>query len=216
MRYFLLAYVLITVAIVSIAGCRGTHFRKPPIFIFPDMKRQAKLRPQTDNVTLPGHLSSQLPVAGTIARGTPWQDTPINTGRVPGSTNVVETIPIPVTMGLLERGQQRFQINCSPCHGSAGDGKGITTKFGMAIIRNLQDPLIVAKPDGDLFSVITYGRGLMGPYGANVEVNDRWAIIAYLRALQRSRLAGIEDVRAGERVQIPSAPPVAPPAEAKK
>ena len=92
------------------------------------MDRQPKLRPQTRNNFFPDQLSSQLPVPGTIARGTAYEDSPANTGRITGTTNFVETIPVAVTEQLITRGRQRYQINCSPCHSAMGDGNGITKK----------------------------------------------------------------------------------------
>jgi mono/diheme cytochrome c family protein len=103
---------------------------------------------------------------------------------------------------LLERGQQRYQINCLPCHGPLGDGKGITSKFGMSGMANFHDQRLVNMPDGEIFNTITHGKNLMGPYGANVVVEDRWAIIAYVRALQRSQLASVEDVPEDKRSQF--------------
>jgi mono/diheme cytochrome c family protein len=95
----------------------------------------------------------------------------------------------------MERGRQRFTINCSPCHGQLADGNGITKKIGaMAVVANLHDKRLVEMTDGELFYVITNGRNNMGAYGPNVTIQDRWAIIAYLRALQLSQLASIDDV----------------------
>ena len=122
MRYFLLILGLSIVIVMTIAGRRfddgGSISRRPPIEIFPDMDRQPKLRPQTRNNFFPDQLSSQLPVPGTVARGTAYEDSPANTGRITGTTNFVETIPVPVTEQLITRGRQRYQINCSPCHGA--------------------------------------------------------------------------------------------------
>ncbi len=202
MRYFLLIFALLVVLVMGVAGKRGSMSRRPPIEVFPDMDRQPKLRPQTANGFFSDGLSSQLPVAGTVARNSPYEDSPANTGKISGTTNWVQTIPVPVTATLLARGQERFNINCSPCHGASGDGKGITTKFGMAVIADLHDGKtrkVVQQADGEIFNTITYGKGLMGPYGANVTIQDRWAIIAYLRALQRSHLASLEDVPADKR-----------------
>ncbi len=196
MRYFLLSFFLICVFVVSVAGFRGSTSRRPPIEMFDDMDRQLKLRPQKEFGFSADNRSSRLPVAGTIARGSHYEDTPALTGRIPGTTNGVDLIPIPVTRKLLQRGQERFQINCLPCHGALGDGNGITKKYGMAVVANLHEARIVKLPDGEIFNVITSGKGLMGAYGANVVPEDRWAIIAYLRALQRSRLASVEDVPA--------------------
>jgi mono/diheme cytochrome c family protein len=205
MRYFLVIFGLCVVIVVGVLGKRGEHFRKPSLYIFPDMEWQLKLRPQKDNAFFTNGLTSQLPVPGTIPRSAPLQtanglvypfeEAPVNTGRVTGTTNFVENNPLPITGQLLKRGQQRFQINCSPCHGATADGNGITKKIGaMAVVANLHDKRIVEMADGELFFVITNGRNLMGAYGANVTVEDRWAVIAYLRALQLARLGSIDDV----------------------
>jgi len=205
MRYFLVILGVCIVATMGILGKRGSHFRKPPLFIFPDMEWQLKLRPQKENGFFTNGLSSQLPVAGTIARSTPiqaaagavypYEESPVTTGRETGTTNFVENNPMRISAELLQRGQQRFTINCSPCHGATAEGNGITKKIGaMAVVANLHDKRIVEMADGELFYIIANGRNLMGAYGANVVVEDRWAIIAYLRALQLARLGTIEDV----------------------
>jgi len=196
MRYVLLVFVLAVALVVIVAGPRGGLTRNRPIQIFPDMKKQMKLLPQKDDSFFPDSRSSRLPVAGTIPRGAPYQDWPVNTGRVTGLTNFVETIPVPVTEQLLARGKQRFEINCLPCHGPLADGNGVTKKLGMAVVANLHDARIVQLPDGEIFNTITYGKGLMGAYGPNIGPQDRWAVIAYVRALQRAQLGTIEDVPA--------------------
>src|SRR3954451_17546671 len=127
MRYFFAIFALMVVMVVGVLGFRGSHSRKPSLYIFPDMEWQLKLRPQKDNGFFANGLSSQLPVAGTIARSTPvkptagavfaYEDAPVNTGRVTGTTNFVDNNPMPITTQFLKRGQQRFTINCSPCHG---------------------------------------------------------------------------------------------------
>ena len=205
MRYFLLIFGVLVVLVVLIAGRRGDLTRNRPIQIFPDMKRQLKLRPQTANSFFANGLSSQLPPPGTIARSEPlnvggqavypFEDLPVNTGRVPGTTNFVELNPLPVTAQLLNRGQQRYGIYCTPCHGATGEGKGITQKIGaMPVVANLHDKRIVELPDGDLFNSISHGKNLMGAYAAQIAVEDRWAVVAYLRALQLSRLGAVEDL----------------------
>ena len=205
MRYLLLVFGVGILAIMAIAGKRGDMSRRPPIEVFPDMDRQPKLRPQAANSFFPDGFSSQQPIAGTIARGTPWEDTEANTGKVPGTTNWVTTIPVKVTQELMARGEQRYNINCSPCHGVQGDGKGITTKFGMAVIADLHDGATRKVPqqsDGEIFNTLSYGKGLMQGYAANIPIQDRWAIVAYVRALQRSRLGTLEDVPADMRASV--------------
>ncbi len=195
-KYFLLPLVLVAITIVVIAGQRGSLSRKPPIEIFPDMDRQPKLRPQTFNQILPGNLSSQPHPANTIARGSHFENTPVNTGRETTGTNWVEINPMPLTDSLLNRGEERYNISCAPCHGAIGDGKGITGKYGMVAMANFHDKRLVTMADGEIFNTITYGKNLMGAYGGLISVEDRWAIIAYVRALQRSRLAYVDELPA--------------------
>jgi hypothetical protein len=205
MRYFILILAVVVVGTVLIAGRRGDLSRNRPIQIFPDMKRQAKLRPQTANTFFASGFSSQLPQPGTIPQSGPktiggkevfpFEDTPVNTGRVPGTTNLVTVSPVPVTAELLNRGQRQFGIYCAPCHGQAGLGDGITKKIGaMAVVANLHDARIVGLGDGELFSIVSQGKGLMQGYAAQMSVEDRWAVIAYLRALQLSRLGSVDDL----------------------
>jgi mono/diheme cytochrome c family protein len=205
MRYFLVIFGVCVLAVMGVLGKRGEHFRKTPLYIFPDMEWQLKLRPQTENGFFTNGLSSQLAVPGTISRSVPiqtasgavypYEDSPVITGRIAGTTNFIENNPLPITTPLLQRGQQRFTINCSPCHGATAEGNGITKKINaMPLVANLHDKRIVEMADGELFFVITNGRNLMGAYGANVTVEDRWAIVAYLRALQLARLGTIDDV----------------------
>jgi mono/diheme cytochrome c family protein len=196
MRYFLLIFVLTVVGVVAIAGRRGSLSRRPPIELFPDMNRQPKLRPQTPSAFFADERSSRPPIPGTISReDNHYQDTPANTGRVTGKTNFFDVLPVAVDATLLARGQQRFNINCSPCHGAQGDGNGITKRIkAMGTVGNLHDKRIVELADGEIFNTITYGKNLMGAYGPNVTVEDRWAIVAYLRALQLSRLGTMDDV----------------------
>ena len=163
-------------AIVGIAGFRGGRSRQPPIEIFPDMNRQLKLRPQEADAFFPNGVSSQLPPPGTIARSEPiqtvkgpvytFEDSPVNTGRVDGTTNFIATNPLPVNEALLQRGRERFDIYCAPCHGRLGDGNGITKKIGdLPAVANLHDQRIVELPDGDIFNTITHGKNTMSAYG---------------------------------------------------
>jgi mono/diheme cytochrome c family protein len=216
MRYaigFILIFLAGVAVVVGIAGFRGHLSRKPPIEIFPDMNRQLKLRPQQPNGFFANVISSQLPSAGTIARSAPiqtisgpiypYEDAPVNNGRIAGTTNFVQTNPLSVTARLLQRGQERFDIYCAPCHGRLGDGAGITKKLGlMPAVANLQDKRIVEMTDGEIFNTITHGKNLMGAYGPIVPVEDRWAIIAYLRALQLSQLGSVDDLPPTQRAPL--------------
>jgi hypothetical protein len=199
MRYFFTALFLLVVLVMGLAGFRGGLSRKPPLEVFPDMDRQLKLRPQTRSELFADRRSSRLPVEGTIARGTPYENSTRHTGRMPGRTNFVETGSEPITDAVLNRGRERFQIHCSPCHGALAEGNGITRKYGMTTVANLHEPRIVRMPDGEVFQIISQGKGLMSAYASQIAIPDRWAIIAYLRALQRSRLGSLDDVPANVR-----------------
>jgi mono/diheme cytochrome c family protein len=196
MRYFLLIFALAVVTVMGVFGKRGHYFKQPPLEIFPDMDRQAKLRPQQPALMFASGRSSQEPVPNTVARGDHYENSAINTGREPGTTNFVATIPIPVTEQLMARGQQRFGIYCLPCHDPQGTGNGIVKKYGYATVRSLHEKAVVTKGDGDIFNTITHGFNTMLPYGSQISVEDRWAIVAYVRALQRSHLGMVDEVPA--------------------
>jgi mono/diheme cytochrome c family protein len=177
------------------------------------MNRQAKLRPEKPDDFFPNRLTSQLPPAGTIARSTPietakgavysFEDSPVNTGKISGTTNFVETNPLVANAALLARGREQFNIYCTPCHGGLGDGNGITKKIGaMPAVANLHDKRIVEMTDGEMFNTITHGKGLMGAYGPLIVAPDRWAIIAYTRALQLSWLGSPDELSAEQRAVL--------------
>jgi len=208
MRYLIsIALVLAVLPLIlfGVVGSQGRFSRKPPIEIFPDMARQAKLHSQEPNKFFANGVSSQLPPVGTVARSEPiqtvdgpvyrFEESPVNTGCTPGTTNFVALNPLPVDAKLLQRGRQRFDIYCAPCHGRLGDGNGITKKLGvMPAVANLHDQRIVAMADGEIFNTVTRGKGLMGAYGPLMPAEDRWAVIAYLRALQLSGLGAVDDL----------------------
>lgn len=200
-------------AIVGIAGFRGGFSRKPPIYVFPDMDRQLKLRPQKPFDFMPNGISSQLPPPGTIARSQPietlngpvysFENSPVNTGKISGTTNFVATNPLRVDAALLERGRQRFDIYCAPCHSQLGDGNGITKRIGdMPAVADLHDKRIVEMPDGEIFNTITHGKNTMGAYGPIIPTQDRWAIVAYVRALQLSWLGSTNDLSAQQQAAL--------------
>jgi mono/diheme cytochrome c family protein len=209
----LLIGAAIGAATVGMLGFQGKMSRKPPFELFPDMDRQAKLRPQEPNHFFANGVSSQLPVAGTIPRGEPiqttdgavygFEDSPVNTGFVTGTTNFVELNPLPVTAEVMQRGHERFDIYCASCHGKLGDGDGITKKIGaMPAVANLHDKRIVEMTDGEIFNTVTHGKGLMGAAGPLMPTQDRWATIAYLRALQLSWLGSTNDLTAEQKAAL--------------
>ena len=221
-KYCLLPLALITLVVVAVAGSRGGLSRRPPIEVFPDMDRQARFRPQEPSDFFADGAASRLPVEGTVASEPPvrvagrdvysWEDHPFNTGKLPGTAEFVPVNPLPVTPELLARGRERFLIHCRPCHGAAGDGRGVMFKAGMAMAANLDGVRSVRQADGELFNTIGQGRNLMGGYAAAVSKEDRWAIVAYLRALHRSHLGILEDVPPEERPKLAETAPDGPQA----
>lgn len=211
MRYFFLIYALIAVLVVGIGGFRGQHFTKPPIQVFPDMDNQDKLKAQAPSTFFADRQGGRLPVSDTQPRGFNEEGAK-EIGGIPeyefgGQTGYYYTGQVGDYFGtgmpeelkltadsaaeLIRRGEERFGIYCSACHGNVGNGLGITGRFGVPGIANLHlDPFKSATyPDGRMFEVITHGKGQMGAYGANIPVRDRWAIISYVRTLQAAKEA---------------------------
>lgn len=208
MRYVLIGIAMVAFMVVALAGFRGDMSRKPPLEVFADMDRQPKLRPMEPNAFFENGLSSQPLVKGTVARSEPLVtasgekvypfqiDHPVNKGYTPieNSTNLnfVAAIPLPVTMAFVERGRERFGISCVPCHGAQGDGNGVVKFFGFGAIKSLHEETALKHSDGAIFKIISEGQNSMQGYASNIDVADRWAIVAYVRALQISRLGNAE------------------------
>lgn len=191
--------VLVAMAILF-AGCQGTISEKSPIHINPNMDQQGKFEAQEANPFFADGRAMRPPVKGTIARGFLKEDTALWSGKDASGAWVTES-PIPVTLALLERGRDRYDIYCSVCHGLAGDGKGIimTGGYGFIPAPTYHSDMLRSRPDGYLFDALSNGVRTMAGYGSQVKVNDRWAIVAYVRALQRSQYADAADVPENER-----------------
>jgi mono/diheme cytochrome c family protein len=144
--------------------------------------------------------SARPPLAGTVARGELQDDGALHTGKV--NDELVATFPFPITEGILARGQERFNIYCSPCHGRTGAGDGIVVQRGYTQPPPLDAPRIRKAPPGHFFDVITNGFGSMPDYAAQIKAADRWAIAAYVRALQTATSATIQDVPPAERDRL--------------
>ena len=145
-------------------------------------------------------------VEGTVARGHLNDDELLYTGKVNGQ--LADEFPFPVTKAVLERGHERFNIYCSPCHGQTGMGNGMIVSRGLRPPPSYHDEKLRTQPVGHFFDVMTNGFGAMQDYRAQVDVTDRWAIAAYIRALQLSQHAAAGDVPGGDptKVPAPSAP----------
>jgi mono/diheme cytochrome c family protein len=139
-------------------------------------------------------------VEGTIARGELRLDEHLYTGLIQGRP--AETFPFALDRNDMERGRERYEIYCAPCHGELGDGLGMVVKRGFPRPPSFHDPRIVSMPPGYYVDVITRGLGRMLPYADRVKPEDRWRIAAYVRALQKARSATIDDVPPQLRVQL--------------
>jgi mono/diheme cytochrome c family protein len=146
------------------------------------------VRPQTASTFFYDGASMRPPVPGTVAIGGLQEDTALFTGKG-ADGQFVRAIPMTVTEAFVERGRQRYVIYCQPCHDARGDGKGILFQRGNVPTADLHQERIVNYPDGQLFDVITNGQGLMAGYRWPIPPADRWAIVAYVRDLERRRLA---------------------------
>jgi mono/diheme cytochrome c family protein len=233
MRIFFFAFFLAILSVLAVAGLRGYKTPARPVEIFPDMVRQAKLKAQSPNSFFADRTSGRLPVDGTAPMGYEIPDAPVyksigqanarasfagippmsfsdspgyyDTGRMGDQWGT--GLPVPVTPALLERGQARFNINCAVCHGQTGSGNGVTSKYGLSNIANYHDPKYLAMADGEIFNTITNGHNTMLGYSANVDVYDRWAIISYIRALQRAENVKLAELSASEQQAIQTAKP---------
>jgi mono/diheme cytochrome c family protein len=211
MRYFFLAYALIALLVVGIFGLRGQKFSKPPVRIFPDMDTQDKLNAQKNDAFFADGHGSRLPVSQTQPRGLnpagaqsiggipeyefSGQTGYYYTGHVGDyfGTGMPEELKLTEesVQALITRGKERYGIHCAICHGASGDGQGITGTYGVPGIANfhLDTFKSASYPDGRMFETITVGKGMMGGYGYNIPIEDRWAIIAYVRTLQAAKEA---------------------------
>lgn len=192
MRYFLLSLVIVVFAVIAIAGFRGSMTTNRPFEIFPDMDHQGKYRPQAPSDFFANGSAARTPVEGTVALEMPGENDYRHTGKMGDKWG--DGIPIPIDNAAMARGQERYTINCAICHGPVALGDGIVKKYGLSTVANLQDPRIRFMADGEIFNTITHGKATMNAYGANVSVDDRWKIIAYLRALQRSQNTALSEL----------------------
>jgi mono/diheme cytochrome c family protein len=203
MRYVYLATFFVVVLTVGILGFRGSISSRPPLEVFPDMDRQPKLRPQESSAFFAdGRVDRPLP-AGVVARGDLRADAALYQGRA-GAGEWARGVPAALTVDarFLQRGRERYAISCAPCHGALGDGNGITKAYGMGATPTFHDDRIRAMAEGELFNTITNGKGTMMGYADKVVPEDRWAIVAYVRALQRAQHGSVADVPAAHKAEL--------------
>jgi mono/diheme cytochrome c family protein len=176
-------------SVVALTGCaRGCTSSRPPIHLNPSMDDQPKVLAQTASEFFYDGSSMRQPVPGTVPIGGLHEDSAYFTGKG-ADGQFIPSIPVPVDDALVERGHQRYAIYCQPCHDARGDGKGILFQRGNVPTASFHSEKILKYADGQVFDVITNGAGLMSGYRWPIPPSDRWAIIAYVRQLERTRLA---------------------------
>lgn len=182
-----LAALASVAALLLIAGCRQ------------DMQDEPKMIPQRGTTMFADGRSARPQVLDTVARGQLDEDQYFYTGLINGKEQ--DAMPYPVTLEVLERGQERFNVYCTPCHSRVGNGDGMIVQRGYKPAGNYHDAKRLAEPLSHYFFVMTHGYGAMPDYSSEITPVDRWAIAAYIRALQLSQNATLTDVPAGAQVQ---------------
>ncbi len=215
MRIFLIIYVFIIAAVISIFGFRGSLSEKPPIEVFPDMDRQARYKPQAENEFFEDGRNDRPVPMNTVARGNylnyeavfseDFEDSTLgNTKYLYGKNpdgSFYDGFPLEVTESLMRKGKERYEIFCLACHGPAGDGNGVTKPYGI-LATSYHDERLRNETDGYIYDVIANGKGLMYGLKDRMSPEERWAVVLYVRALQRSQNAGVEDVPSAKRVDL--------------
>ena len=225
LRYFFIGLGLFLVGLLAVAGFRGQKSTKPPIEIFPDMDHQPKVKAQAPSEFFTDGRGNRQPVPGTVPLGyeapvskeNPFPDEGkyrmvryssgtdyLNTGRFGNQWGT--GIPMPVTAELMQRGQERYTIFCGVCHGASGGGNGVAGQYGLVAIASFHQDRLRDMADGEIYNTITHGKNTMLGYGSKIPVEDRWAIVAYVRALQAAQAATIADVPPDERTKLETPP----------
>ena len=198
----------VVLSTVFLTGCvRGCTSSRAPIHPNPSMDNQPKVRAQSASTFFFDGSSMRQPVPGTVAIDGLREDTAFFTGKG-ADGQFVTTNPVTVDDAVLERGKQRYTIYCQPCHDARGDGKGILFQRGNVPTATFHQEKLLKYSDGQLFDVMSNGQGLMPAYKWPIPPSDRWAIIAYIRGMQRDRQARIAAAPAG--AQTAPAPQPAP------
>lgn len=205
--YYTLAFVI--VLLVSVMGFRGLRSTRPPIEVFADMEKQAKYKPQAESAFFADGRADRPIPAGTVPfgrDGTKADPTFLRTddfryeGKLDdGSFGRGFPAGVEVTETFVRRGQNRFMIYCAPCHGQLGDGNGITKSYGMLTTPTYHDDRLRGMAEGEIFNTITHGKNTMMSYADKLSPDDRWAVVAYVRALQRAAHGKLDDVPADQR-----------------
>ncbi|MBM3752751.1 MAG: c-type cytochrome [Acidobacteria bacterium] len=195
--------LLVIAAVAGLVSCGpGAGKDTPPIWVFPDMKIQEKYKPQQESPLFSDRRASRKPVEGTVSREGYVEDEGYSLGIVSGQ--YVGKNPLELNQAVLAHGQKKFNTYCAPCHDRTASGGGIVGKRAGAAFQpaDLHKPETKQKNDGELYSIASDGRRTMMGYRNQISNYDRWAVVAYLRALQRAKGATIDDVPENLRGEV--------------
>jgi cytochrome c553 len=179
-----------------------------------DMHDAPRYEPLEASAFFADGRASRMLVANTVPRGLLREDEHLYTGKIGGTP--VDLFPMPVTASVMARGQERYKVFCAPCHGATGEGTGMIVQRGFRRPPSYHEQRLVEAPAGYFFDVMTNGFGAMQDYSAQVPVGDRWAIAAYIRALQASRRGTVDDEPAARRGELDGQPAAAPAPQENK
>lgn len=232
MKYLFLGFLIVVLLVAIVAGPRGRHSPNRPLQFLPDMVFQSKVKPQQPSTFFADGVASRRPVNGVVpmgfempthtaasemanANGLQGADAHERLAFTEGptyfDTGIIGDqwgtgIPLEVTPELMEKGRQRFTINCAVCHGATGGGNGVTSQYGLANIANYHLDKYLKMADGEIFYTITNGHNSMNGYGANITVHDRWAIVCYIRALQKAHEVKLDELPPEEQRIVTAKP----------
>lgn len=192
--------VAMCMALLALSACRGQPSEQPPVHLNPNMDTQEKYKPQSLSRFFEDKRTMRMPVEGSVARGNLKEDNAYFRGKEGDA--FINYIPTEVNAQFMARGQERYNIYCSPCHDQTGAGKGIVATRGLVPPPSYHDDRIRNMPEGELYNVITNGVRTMPAYRHQIPEADRWAIVGYIRALQRAQLAKLEDVPAEKQQEL--------------
>lgn len=191
--------------VIAVGACRGQPDPRVPRHLVDDMDWQAKYRPQAQSAFFADGRTMRPLVADTVAQGELREDDALYRGRDAAGA-FVPRIPLPVDAALASRGHQRYDIYCSPCHDRVGSGHGTVVARGFPPPVDLASEHTLGLADGELFQIIGKGVRNMPGYASQIPVADRWAIVLWVRVLERARHGSISDVPEPQRTQLGGGP----------
>lgn len=217
-RIITAVFIFTVIVFVSILGFRGDKSRKEPLYLFPDMDRQARYAPQGENSFFDDRMNDRLPPMNVVLRGNALdrkgvfsesysadrlRNVELLTGRDEAG-NWINGFPIEVDNQVMRFGQEKFDIFCAVCHGYAGDGNGAVRNFAPPTLApaNLMNELFRNQTEGEIFNTVSYGKNTMMGYADKLSPEERWAVILYVRALQMAGSATIENLPDSQRKEL--------------